>query len=289
MSSPHAERRPPSTTVRLFDPRLASNRFVIVAFCGVLAVVFTVDAAGAGTASEAAAAALRAAFSVFLAWAIARELDPDRPVAASVAAVLALPILLSGEPRLGAVVAVLFAVRILAGTTGRAPTVLDLLWLPGVAAYGATSPGGVVAGLALAGALAVGGTAPGGRRRAALAAAIVAAGAVVAVGFASSTIGPDPESPTAAQWGLMGLAALAATAALLRVAIPTSPCDLSGEPLSRVRVRNARLLAVAVGVLTLVWLGGAGIPALVGLWAAVIGVGMTQVLVSSPSGGGAER
>lgn len=288
MSGPHAKRRLLSTTIRLFDPRLASNRFVFVAFCGVLAVVFTVDAAGAGTSSQAAAAAIGASFSVFLAWAIARELDPDRPVAASAAAVLALPILLTGEPRLGAVVAVLFAVRILAGTTGRAPTALDLLWLPGVAAYGAISPGGVVAGLALAGALALGAAAPGHRRAPALAAAIVAAGAVVGVALARATIGPDPELPTAAQWGVMGLAAFAATAALLRVAIPTSRCDLSGEPLSRVRVRNARLLAVAVGALTLAWLGGAGIPALAGLWAAVLGVGMTQLFLS-PSGGGSDR
>jgi hypothetical protein len=274
--SPRAERRRLSTVVRLFDPSLASNRFAVVAFLGVLGAAFALDVSGGDdSAAQAAGAALRAALAVFLAWAIARELHPDLPLAATVAAAAALPILLSGEPRLGAVVAMLFAVRVVAGTTGREPAALDLVGLPALAAYSARSPGGVVAGLALAGALALAALQEQPRRPWALASAVAAAVLVVAVAVQQGTIAPDPQAPTALQWGLLGMAAPAAASMLLRCPAPTSVGDLSGMLLSAARLRDARRLAVVAGIVTLGWLGGAGIPALVGLWAAVIGLGLT--------------
>ncbi len=281
MPSARTERRRLSTTVRLFDPSLASNRFVVLAFLGTLGAVFALQAAGGDAASRAAGTALGAAFAVFLAWAIARELDPDLPVTASVAAAAALLILLSGEPRLGAVVAVLFAVRIVAGSTGRAPNATDLVWLPAVAAYGALSPGGVPAGLALAGALALGATPPGPARRWALVSALVAAAAVIAVAVDQGTIDPAPQAPSALQWGLLAVAALATISALRRCPAPASVGDLSGERLSAARLRCARRLAAVTAIATVAWLGGPGLAALVGLWAALIGVGLTTGLTAA--------
>jgi len=273
--SPPARRRRLTTTVRLFDPSLASNRFVVAAFAGVLTAVLVLRVANSDdTAAQAAGTALAAAFAVFLAWAIARELDPDRPAAASVAMAVALLVLLAGEPRLGAVVALLFAVRIVAGTTGRAPTPLDLVWLPGVAAYGGLSPGGVVAGLALAVALAI--DAAPTRRTPAFASALAAAAGVLAVALARDTIGSDPQAPDTLQWILLAAFALAAAALMLaRVAPPAALGDYSRQPLSRARLRDARRLAVIAAIATLGWLGGPAIAALVGLSAAVIAVGLT--------------
>lgn len=275
MASTRVERRRLSTTVRLFDPSLASNRFIIAAFLGVLCAVFAAGTLADDTAAEASGDALQAGLVVFLAWAIARELHPDLPVAASVAAVAGLLILQTGEPRLGAVVALLFAVRLVAGTTGRAPNALDLVWLPAVAAYSGLSPGGLVAGLALAGALALAARQPGPSRRRAIAGALVAAAAVTAVAVHQGTIVPDPVAPTALQWGLLAVAAIAAASGLRRGPAPASVGDLSGEPLSATHLRDARRLAVVAAILTLAWLGAPGVPALAGVWAAVIAVGLT--------------
>lgn len=274
MPTPRARRQPVTTTVRLFDPSLASNRLVVVAFAVVLAAVFALRLTNDDdTAAQASGTALAAAFAVFLAWAIARELDPDRPAAASVAMAVALLVLLAGEPRLGAVVALLFAVRLVAGTTGRAPTALDLVWLPAVAAYAGLSPGGVVAGLALAVALAL--DAARTRRVWAFASAAAAAAGVLAVALARETIGPDPHAPHTLQWILLAAFALAAALMLARVAPPVALGDLSREPLSRARLLHARGLAAFAAIATLAWLGGPAIAALVGLSAAVIAVGLT--------------
>lgn len=274
MPSPRAGRRRLTTTVRLIDPSVASNRLVAAAFAGVLAAMFALRLAGTDdTATQAAGAALAAALAVFLGWAIARELDPDRPVAASVSIAATLVVLLAGEPRLGAVIALLLAVRIVAGTTGRAPTALDLVWLPAVAAYAGLSPGGIVAGLALAVALAL--DAASTRRAWSVAAAVAAAAGTLAVAVAGDTIGPDPRAPDALQWILLAAGAFGAALMLARCPPPTSLGDLSREPLSRTRLLRARQLAVAVAIGTLAWLGGPAIAALASLSAAVVAVGLT--------------
>lgn len=94
--------------VRLFDLRLPSNRFVLIA--PVLALV-GVAAFGAG-APAPVPSGIEAGFTVLLSWALARELDPDEPASATVAAFAGLLILPTGTPSLGAVTTLLFAIRV---------------------------------------------------------------------------------------------------------------------------------------------------------------------------------
>jgi hypothetical protein len=266
-------RRRLSTTYRWFDLRLPSNRFVLGA-SGLAAIGFTVFRIGQGDTSGAAVSrGLEAGFSVLLSWALARELDPDRPASASAAGVVGFLILLTGPTNLGAVTALLFAIRLVTRTPGAPPTNLDVVWLPGLAAYSARSTGGFLAGLALALALAWDAERPhrGLQTLSALAAAAFAIGLAAFRG----TLAPHAVFPTPWQWVVLGAAPLSVV--WLRGPAAVSVGDLSGERLDHRRLVRARLLAVATGILVVVWLGGAAAPAFVGLWAAFVGIAVVRM------------
>ena len=89
-----------------------------------------------------------AALAVFLAWAISRELDPDRPKVASWSMALAFGALVYELPSAAAAAVALIAVRVIAGTVGKQITWVDVvalavfgvaagsnpvIWLPGLA------------------------------------------------------------------------------------------------------------------------------------------------------------
>jgi hypothetical protein len=273
MEKTSPKRRPRLTTaVRLFDLRLASNRFVFAASTIALVGVGAFHALLGDSAEAVVSIGLEAAFSVFLSWAMARELDPDRPASAMAAGVAGFLVFLMGPTNLGAVAALLFAARVLGRTPGPPPTNFDLIWLPALAAYTARSAGGFLAGVALA--VALGWDAePPTRRRQLLSAA---AALLLAVGLATlrDTLQPRPVSPTPWQWGILSAALLSLP--WLRIPPPHSVDDWFGKPLSHRRLLRARALAVAAGALTAAWLGGLAATALVGLWAALIGIAVVR-------------
>jgi len=214
---------------------------------------------------------LEAGFSVFLSWAVARELDPDRPASATAAGIAGFLVFLTGPTNLGAVTALLFALRVLTRTPGLPPTTIDLVWLPGLAAYTARSTGGFLAGVALAGAL-VWDAEPPRRRRQVLSGV---AAAVLAVGLSAvrGTFVPRPLLPSPQQMAVLGAGVLSLP--WLRIPSVSSVDDL-GRPLSQKRLVRARAAVLVVGALGVVWLGGLAAPALVGLWAAIVGIAVIR-------------
>ncbi|MFC4639359.1 hypothetical protein [Deinococcus hohokamensis] len=108
-----------SALARPIDPSLASNRFAVA---GALTA-----ALGARVLGRRWAEALGVGGAAFLAWATARELDPDHPETAATALMLSAGVAWlgrSGHPVTG--VGVLSGLRLLAGTVGRDPLPLDL-------------------------------------------------------------------------------------------------------------------------------------------------------------------
>ncbi|UBV43587.1 hypothetical protein LAJ19_05060 [Deinococcus taeanensis] len=125
MVSPTSASRPRPALARPLDLTYPSNR---AAALGTLATVAVARARGRPWPD-----ALGTGAAAFLAWATARELDPDHPVTANaalaVAAAATLPDRPVGlRPLLGAV-AVLSGLRLTAGTTGQSTTRTDLVAL----------------------------------------------------------------------------------------------------------------------------------------------------------------
>ncbi|ACO45903.1 hypothetical protein DEDE109153_02880 [Deinococcus deserti] len=119
-----------SALARPVDLRYASNRYAVG---GAVAAAVTARLLGGSWAD-----ALGVGGAAFLAWATARELDPDHSETATVA----LPVAAAaawmggpGNPLSG--LAALSALRVMAGTVGRGPTAVDLAALAGQAGLSA--------------------------------------------------------------------------------------------------------------------------------------------------------
>jgi hypothetical protein len=236
---------------RPVDPSYATNRAILLLGLAGFAVAAAVELmAGAGWWAAGLSAG-NAGVTVFLSWALTRELAPDDDPAAFVSVGLAgVGWYLLGSQSLLAPVVLLMAVRVVNRSTGKAAEPTDtLLLLPlfGFAAWTVSWTLGLVGAVALA----LDGTltrAPGQRARrdhlwlSALLVAVAAARVLVGV--------PGVRVPVGSLLPML-LAALAALAGAVALVHPTprSLGDVDGQPLQSVRVRSALLLGVLATVL----------------------------------------
>lgn len=258
---------------RPIDPSEPSNRFAVFASASVVLVATLVVSVVDAELGVAAAAGRGLAFGLgtFLTWAIARELDPDRPMAARNAVLAYLPAMLLGAPALAAVAAVLFAARVTLRSTGTTPTLLDLAVLVGLAGFAATSATGFVTGLALAWAVLDDGRLPdpSDQLRTQVAAIAVGAAAVTA-SVATGSFLTAWRAP-----GLLGVVwiLIVVAAVVMRPrTVSVSSSDDRGGPLSVRRLVRARVLVTATLALTLLWAGSDALAGLAPAAAALVGI-----------------
>lgn len=259
-----------SALVRPFDSGVASNRFILLVtpLTGVVAGVVSM-AAGEGL-GEAWRRGISGGGAAFLSWAIGRELDPDRPSTACVAASLGPWLILIGSPDLLGSALILLTARMVAGTTGRWVTRVDVVVMVIATAGVAARPTG--AGFAAVTVLGVAVAAvyePRARSRMLIGAAAIAGAATGAAWWA----GRSPSGPTSPGGAVLvlfiaGVVGAGLSVVLLRrVAAPTDRGH--GETVSTARVRLARVTATAAALGAWMWAGDAGVPAASPLWTAL--------------------
>ncbi|MDH3303342.1 MAG: hypothetical protein OES24_22795 [Acidimicrobiia bacterium] len=256
-----------SHLARPIDPRYRSNRQILIV-ATLAVVVFTIRAFGDGFGS-ALLEGLLSGGAVFLTWALTRELDPDEPNAALLAALISAPLVwYLGVPSLLVVAVVLMIGRVLIRSSGRPSTTLDLIGVSLLGIVAGRSAVGWAAALILGFALArdralPGPAAPGSR----IAALSVAAGATaMAVQFSE----PGRTSLTVLYWVVLLAGVLAGS-----FTVPYHPAtlgDYSGEPLSPVRKQSARRAVLAAAVLAVVVRGGEGVVTMLPVWASFVAV-----------------
>ncbi len=260
-----------SSLARVVDLRYPSNRFAALA--AMVAFTASLVTSAATATGLAIGPGLRNAAGIFLGWAIARELDPDRARSARYGVFVALPLLFLGVPGLAPLGAVLLAVRIILRSTGLPPTPLDLAGVVALAAASASTGPGVVPAFGLAAAL-VWDTVlpePGGVRErftASLTAVAAFAGTILSGALLSW------EAPTILQGAVLGLAVLATTQ--LRREQPDAVADATRDRLMGARLTAARVLAAAVVISAFLTSGGDVAPALAPGVGALVGVAITR-------------
>lgn len=257
---------------RPVDPAWPTNRAIVM--------VSGISAAGTAAARLALAgdrlpqsllAGVVVGAAVFLAWALARELDPDHDLAAFVGALLALPVvLLTGAPRFASILLLLLALRIVNRTVGPPARPLDTIALLGLAGWVAWH-GDWIGCFILFLALLLDGTVTVAHRP-----HLAAAGATLALTGVAATRSGFPPSVTGASW--ISLSALLLLLPFLRVignsGEPRTLSDFGAMPLLGRRVRSAQALGLLYVVLAVALQGRAGLTAVSPAWAALAGCGL---------------
>ncbi len=248
---------------RGYDVTLRHNQLILVATVVGMSVGFLT--AGPGLTSRLVAAAV-AGVVVFLAGALAKELNPDGPWGAFLAAVLAVPIM--GLTTLSGAVPLfwlLVNVRFLNRTSGLPPKWADLLALLVLSAWlswQVTPFFGILMGITLL----LDNLLPDGRRIYAMIGMMSFLISAVWLAFAGHVATP------LTFWTVAVL--LAITAGFIPVILSTyrlqAVDDVVGAPLHPARVQAGQVLALGSGLFLATWLGESGIVLLLGLWAALL-------------------
>ncbi len=238
---------------RVIDIRVPSNLYAVLVGGAFAFVALLLDAPP-----------IAAGGSAFLAWALGRELDPDRVLTANLAALAGGAAALYFETAsLGAVYLFLVSARILSRTTGLSPTTVDLAVHVPIAAFVARSTIGWAAALVLAAAFALDSRAKpaSSRNKDGWAAAVaVAATAVAAItGFEFWGSGITAAWVVAAVGFIGGLNAV-------RSEPVTSKADYTDQTLTDSRVALSRRVTLAGAALVAALTAGAGIAGVAAVW-----------------------
>lgn len=252
---------------RVLSWKYPSHRFAFIGSAATGAVGFFLDSL-AGEWNFLGA--LLTGVAVFLAWACARELDPDQNATAFLSLLLAAPLAIWDRPALLLVVVALQGLRLMAGTVGGTLQPADYgAILLGAMLAGSRSEGWGILLLLLAAVLLA-----QPKKYLLLAVGVLGAGTLSAAVFDASV--PDRiGSDGMWTWSLLALVALVVS---LRIEAVASKTDVGKEPLSVARVRAARFfagLAVAGGLLAT----GSTDPTVLGpLFAAMVATAVGAVL-----------
>ncbi len=236
---------------RSFDLSLGSNRFAFIAPPVAGLVMLALD-------SSDQRRAVSTAFATFAAWAITRELDPDRPRSAAAAAVLTpLAAVAIGSPTPAPLFVTMLILRVVTRSTGFAPKVSDLAVLTLGAVLVADTAWGWAAGIVFAFAIVRDAALPGDPpATAGLWGLLVAIGVTVRVSVAGELgfwTSPDPITTAVFALGLAGAVVLLEPRSVLSLA------DWTRQSLEPQRLREATMFGLAVGVVAFTAAGAPGI------------------------------
>lgn len=258
-----------SAIARPVDPRFPTNLAIGAVTLALVAVEFL---RGLLTGSDWLSSGFTAAglsLAVFLAWALCREIDPDRDLSAFVAAGVAfVGVLLWGLPELAVLFWLLLAVRVVNRSTGLHATALDSIAVMSLATWLAFRVWWPIGGLtALAFLLDGWLSQPHLRHR--------------VLGFVALALTIGAALPGSTRWRFEGPSwgSGVLTILLCVVFVPVivsarelnTLADDTKERLNTARVRAGQMLALSVGLAAVGWIGADGLVLLWPIWSAVLG------------------
>lgn len=260
---------------RALDLHDLTNRAIaiITVLVGIIAGV--VQLVSGSTFIESTFWAIKAAGSVFLAWALSRELDPDYRFSAFVSSGLTLiSLVFANSPSLLALIWCLLVVRILNQTTGLPATVLDAAIALGSGILLAVQSSWVYIPLTVLVFFLNWLLQPGDRRQLVFAeiSLIVGAGLGLALRVPFGVI--DALGASTVPW-------LAITIVFIPVIFASghvkASADFTGEPLNPLRLQAAQVLVLLTAILTTLFAGIRGALSLLPLWMAFLGLAVYRI------------
>ncbi|WP_417484013.1 hypothetical protein [Maricaulis salignorans] len=266
-----------SSIARPLEPQYSTNKAVLILLPLIAlatgAAAFILRDAGL---AAAASAGLGGLLSAFLAWALGREVDPDRNEAAFIAMALTVAAMALGyAPALWVLGLVLMATRIVVRTVGQAAKLTDLALVTVLAGMAVFVDGYWAMGLIAAFAMAVDLLYDRKRTLNLVFAAFATGFSMFAVVQRGGEWGPltlEPLGQIDPAWSLAALIVTALSAIfILTCPAVTSVCDASSEPLERRRVRGGAMIVVLFATAAM-FEGQAGLLATLPVWAVLAGL-----------------
>jgi hypothetical protein len=261
------------------DPSYSTN-WAIALLTAVVAIVSTiVQLLTSMGLLESILWGVGAGLSVFLAWALARELDPEHDLSAFVAVALMLAGLwIYGLPELLPLLWMLVTLRLVNRVVGPPAKISDSLLelgLGGWLAWQGQWIFGLITGLAFL----LDGLLPVPLRRQLAFAALALIVTAVAI-----LAGGTPTRSTIPALSLPSMAAVALTSLLFLVVILDSRhvqavTDTTQHPLMPIRVQAGQVLALMTGILAAWWQGTRGVAPFLPLWAGMAGTGLYRIFL----------
>ena len=273
---------------RPIDPRYPTN-LAIALLAPVVAIGGTIWRLISGLPLlESALWGFGAGLTLFLTWALGRELDPDHDLSAFVGAGLALiALLLFDLPSLLLVFWLLLVLRIVNRTTGLPARPLDSLAILGLGAW-LTWQGHWLVGLVTAVAFLLDGLlSPRHRTHLFLSglAFLATVGLTIVQGDLARVSGPTMPV-IVSSLVVAGLFLVVIVTSREIRAVGDAAEGAAGEPLNPARVRAAQVLALLTALMSAWWAGASGMVALLPLWAAMAGLGLYRIAaILRPRGG----
>ena len=258
---------------RPIDPNYPTNRAIALLALAVIVGGSVLQLIAGVQLVQSISWGIEAGLAVFLAWALARELDPDHDLSAFVAAGLALiGLLFLDLPGLTALFWMIVLLRIVNRTAGLPATILDSLLILGLSSW-LTWQGEWIYGLITALAFLLDSRLSPPHVRHLLFAAIALVITVILFGGRLPRV--DELSPAIA------LTVLVMSALFLPVIIAsrelTTVSDQTNEPLNPRRVQAAQGIALLTGILIAWWNGYSGFVSFMPLWAAMAGASLYRL------------
>ena len=263
---------------RPVDLRYPTNRAIFILSFAVAAGGTLYRLLGHKQLLQSAQWGFKAGFTVFLAWALCRELDPDNDLAAFVGAGLTVfGVLLWGFPSFLVLFWLLVIIRVVNRTAGLAAKTMDSLAvviLGGVVVFQGQWGLGLVTALALFLDFCL----PAPHKRQLFFAGLVVLSTVLIV-----VLKQDYWIKGELYWSMGGLA-LGLSAVFVPVMFKSralkSIGDETGGPLSPTRIMAGQGLALLSGIQVALWSGAEGLLSLLPLWAAIVGAAVFMYITT---------
>jgi len=265
-----------TATGRSIDPNYPTNRAIALLALAVIVGGSVLQLIAGVQLVPSISWGIAAGLAVFLAWALARELDPDHDLSAFVAAGLTLIALFFFDlPGLTVLLWMIILLRIVNRTVGLPATILDSLLILGLGSW-LTLQGNWVYGLMTALALLMDSQLSPPHRRHLPFADIALLVTVMLFFFGSMSRESELSIPvvvTALVMAALFVPVIFASREL------TTVSDQTSELLNPRRVQAAQGIALLTGILMAWWNGYPGLASFMPVWAAMVGISLCRLFV----------
>lgn len=260
---------------RVVDPRYPTNLAILLISILVGSVLFGFSVYMGEDFLASISAAFTLGISVFLTWAISREIDPENELAAFAGLLAVIPgSLLLGDPNLVKTLTMLLLLRLLNRTTGLKPKLFDSLT---ILAFGTllVLQGNWIFGFFCAAALFLDSLLPDAGHQNLFFPGVMTIITLIGV-IIFNPLQPQFEITTAQVVFIAG-SILLFIPLILQTGKILVVCDFQPDMLNPIRVQVGQLFAITTAVITWLMAGLAGITSLLPLWGSLFGLSLAYL------------